>query len=263
MTAAAERAGFRLPVSGHSVGFHEPTGDDEMLLADARAHDLGLAIDVARRLISRADGAELDWNALTMTDLDAALLGLRQQVVGDRISTDTSCRRCHTRIDIDFRVSDFLAHHAPRRPRNVAAASEDGWFRLAGAEVTFRLPNCGDQRVLGTATSAEAELVRRCVDPPAIPGRVLQRIGRAVEMMAPMLFGVVHGRCPACDAETPLRFDPQRFVLVELSDDAVLVYDDVHVIASYYHWPESDILALPASRRRRYADMVRQATGNP
>jgi hypothetical protein len=30
------------------------------------------------------------------------------------------------------------------------------------------------------------------------------------------------------------------------------LYEEVHVIALHYHWPEAAILALPASRRRRY-----------
>src|SRR5205807_10213439 len=103
------------------------------------------------------------------------------------------------------------------------------------------------------------ELIRRCVGAPGAPARTLQRVERAMTRMAPMLFGRLDGRCPECDRDPGLRFDPQHFVLKELCEEAALVYVDVHLIALAYHWPESRILALPSSRRRRYGEMVRQA----
>ena len=54
-----------------------------------------------------------------------------------------------------------------------------------------------------------------------------------------------------------LRSDPRQFTLRELRDQAVFIYEDTHLLAEHYHWPEAEILALPRERRLRYAQMVR------
>jgi hypothetical protein len=54
-------------------------------------------------------------------------------------------------------------------------------------------------------------------------------------------------------------FDVQQFVLRELRDQATFLYEDVHLVASQYHWPESGILDLPSRRRVQYAEMIAEA----
>lgn len=39
------------------------------------------------------------------------------------------------------------------------------------------------------------------------------------------------------------------------------LYEEVHVIALHYHWPEREILALPVSRRRRYLALLARHVG--
>jgi hypothetical protein len=46
-------------------------------------------------------------------------------------------------------------------------------------------------------------------------------------------------------------------VLRELRDHAATIFEDVHLLAVYYKWPEEDILALPRSRRLRYGAALR------
>ena len=79
-----------------------------------------------------------------------------------------------------------------------------------------------------------------------------------METLAPSLSQKLQGECPECGAGAALYFDAQQFVLLELRDQAVFLYDDVHLLAREYHWSQAEILALPRSRRTRYAEMVRQ-----
>jgi len=58
--------------------------------------------------------------------------------------------------------------------------------------------------------------------------------------------------CPSCQAPTEARLDPLTFAFP--SQQGVL--RDVHRIACAYHWRETEILALPASRRRAYVEMI-------
>jgi len=58
-------------------------------------------------------------------------------------------------------------------------------------------------------------------------------------------------------------FDPMHFTLRELRAGAAFVYEDVCAIARVTHWSEAEILALPAVRRARYADLALSSTASP
>ena len=38
-------------------------------------------------------------------------------------------------------------------------------------------------------------------------------------------------------------------------------YEEVHVLALHYHWSEAQILALPATKRRRYLALLARHLG--
>jgi hypothetical protein len=52
-------------------------------------------------------------------------------------------------------------------------------------------------------------------------------------------------------------FDVETYVLREWSDRAAGIYQDVHLLALHYKWPEDRILALPRNRRMQYVEMLR------
>ena len=82
----------------------------------------------------------------------------------------------------------------------------------------------------------------------------------AMEALAPSLLSELEGRCPECGASVACDFDPLQYTLRELRDQAAFVYQDVLAIAGHTHWSEAEILALPAVRRARYAELA-QARG--
>ena len=77
-----------------------------------------------------------------------------------------------------------------------------------------------------------------------------------MDAMAPSLSDALKGSCPECGAALEMYFDVQQFVLRELRDQATFLYEDVHLVASQYHWPESSILDLPSRRRAQYAEII-------
>jgi hypothetical protein len=251
---------FRLPVSGLEVSLRPLSGAEELLLLDAREYDTWLTLRLLAGVARLADGAEVEWDALTLTDVEALLLLLRQAVFGDWIRADLSCptEGCGARVEVAFRVSDYLDYHRPRTPRNVEAAGEAGWFRLRGAPVQFRLPSGGDQMVAASRENPTRELVRLCVNPPELSGRLLRRVEAAMGALAPSLADGVRGRCPNCGASIEIIFDPQHFCLRELRGQAAYLYEDMHLLARHYHWSEAEIVALPRHRRIQYVEMIRQ-----
>lgn len=53
-----------------------------------------------------------------------------------------------------------------------------------------------------------------------------------------------------------LRLRPGRFFFAERLTDLERLYEETHVLAMHYHWPETDILALPRSKRQRYLALI-------
>jgi hypothetical protein len=253
---------FRLPVSGLTVSLRFPAGDEDLLLLEAPDIDTRLAIDLMARLaeVSGAGGGQppKGWEALPAADLEALLLSLRQMVFGDTIRATAICPvvSCRKQVEVSFRISEYLAHHAPRRPRSVSEDGEPGWWRLGEEEIRFRLPTAGDQAAVRGARQPTDELRRRCVRPEELAGRHLKRVEQAMEALAPSLSRSLEGKCPECRSETEVYFDLERFVLTELRDQAAYLYRDVHLLAKHYHWPEQTILALPRYRRLQYAEIL-------
>ena len=135
---------FRLPVSGREVALRHPGGAEDLLLLEAArtpGGDAALALALASRLTRAVEGEPIDWGTLSVTDLDALVLRLRQALIGDRIRADVACPApgCRRRIDIDFRIAEFLAHRTPARHRT----RDRGWVARAGRGARVVLPGPG------------------------------------------------------------------------------------------------------------------------
>ena len=253
---------YRLPVSAIDVVLRQPAGREDLLLLDAPALDMALAMALLGSIARRADEAALACAELPAVDIDAVLLRVRQMVFGDLVRSDVTCPapECGKRIDVVLRISDFLVHHAPRLARGVepAGAGELGWYRLAETSVTFRIPTGGDLVAAAAERKPKQVLMRRCIRPAEIRAPVLQRVERAMEAMAPSLSPDLHATCAECGTAVRLSFDARVFTLRELCDQAAFIYEDTHLLARHYHWPEAEILALPRNRRIQYVERLRQ-----
>jgi hypothetical protein len=251
---------YRLPVSGVEVMVRQPVGREDLILLEAPAGGLAAAIALLAAIAQGIDGRALDWAALPASDADAAVLRVRQMTMGDAVRSDARCPApaCGKAIEIAFNIGDFLAHHAPRRPRSVEPAdAEEGWYRLSGSPVTFRIPTGGDLVAQAGQPEAARGLIRRCVRPHDVRAPLLARVERALAAMAPNLTSDLRARCPECGTAVELHFDAREFALRELRDQAAFIYEDTHLLARHYHWPESEILALPRGRRLQYVEMLR------
>jgi hypothetical protein len=246
-----------------------------------------LALAIARRLARAADGTAVDWSELAVTDLDALVLRLRQALLGDRLQAELLCRApgCGQRIDLSFGIDAYLAHHTPRaasgrvRGWSVRPSDQPGWFclnapALASAvpgtaeatsnapRVLFRVPTVADQLSVEGLPDAADHLARRCIKPADVPSRLRRRVEAAMEAVAPSLSGDLKGACPACGTTVTAYFEARRFCLQELRNRAAFVYEDIDTLAQQYHWSEQEILALPPTRRARYAELARQHRGS-
>jgi len=248
-----------LPVSGLHVTLRRPAGEEDVLLFEAPRRDMRLAVALLSRLASEESG-ELRCEALPVADVEVLLLELRRLMFGEWVRGEAACpsRTCGARVDVSFRVGDYLAHHAPRPVRDVQPDGEEGWLTLRNAPVRFRLPLAADCMAVNGRPDAERLMIARCVDPPELPQRLLGRVARALSLLAPPLADVVQGRCPECGSDLAVYFDPQDFTLRELRGEASLVFEEVHLLASRYHWSEASIMSMPRARRAQYAELIQR-----
>jgi hypothetical protein len=267
-------------VSGIEVVLRQPAGADDILLAEAGRFEPQVAQALVAALARPADGGVLDWGGVTLTDLDATLLAIRRIVLGNRVESSARCATrddadqdgtdgtdgtastastgCGARIDLGFRITDYLAQHRPHVPRGVTRCEDPAWFRIAGAQVRFRPPTNADLAAIAAEPDGERELARRCIEPHEVPARLRRRIETAMEAIAPSMYGELEGVCPECGATVGIAFDPQRYVVDELRQRAAFVFEEVHLIAERYRWSEDAILTLPRVRRARYAELIHE-----
>jgi hypothetical protein len=259
-------ARFALPVSGTVVSLRQPTGAEDVLLAEHDPEDPALVLLLAEQL-GFADPAAY-WAELPVPDIDALVVRLRQAMIGDRVVADLTCA-CGQRVDVSFSLETYLAYHQPNTPaakaRGWAAApvtDEPGWYELrtgTAEPIRFRLPTLADQIAAGVVADPAAALAARCIRPPLPPRAMRARVEAAMAALAPPLAGPIQGRCPDCAATIEARFVARTYCLTELRDRARFVYDDVDTLAERYHWTEQAILTLPHARRAGYAERARQA----
>jgi hypothetical protein len=251
---------FMLPVSQVAVTPRAPDGHDELLLAEGAAGSIALRLAVVRRLAPPLD-AGLDWDELPFVDVDAALLAVRRHLHGDRLCAELRCADCGGWGDVVLSIDAYLAGKRPQRVRALHPA-RDGW--LSSKDALFRIPSAGAvslalERGRDPADAAQ-RLLHACVGHDGTDGapaaRTANRIGALLERIAPRLAGLLQGSCPHCGQLMRGWFDPGQFVLQELQGRASAVFEQIHLIASRYGWSQDAILALPARRRRLFADFI-------
>ena len=243
----------QLPVSGLEPVLPLPNGADDLILWEASGPPVARLLTYLSSL-----SQENDWAALTVTDFEVLLLALRERLLGDKCDLTFGCAGCGARVEVSFRIMDFLGGLRSRLPDMVKPVPDRlGWFVCDG--VTFRLPTAGDQAAVIGRPDAVQRLVELCIDADDLPPKLRNRIERAMAAMAPEVSRSLTGMCPECGDEVEAPLHVTRLVANELMREAAGLYDEVDLIARTYHWREADILELPRQRRRAYVDRIRRA----
>ncbi len=251
------------------------TGHGELMLADAAAGPdamSDLLAGVIERLgdYDRVDGALAA--ELTRGDRQVLVLHLRAGLYGDRLSLVVRCPSpaCGALSDVDLGIAGMLPAPAPPRP----------WIECdtPGGRAQVREPTGADDAVVerhaGARAAKSALLWSRLVvldgrpltdeQWPSLPAATRQAIAIALaaDSRAPEL--VFLARCPTCRAGIEMVIDPFALLARELRLGGDRLLAEVHALAFHYHWPESEILALPRPRRWRYLELLgRELDGRP
>jgi hypothetical protein len=260
------------------VGLRPISGSDEDFLLDAGsllppAHrSTALLARCLERLGPAGPVTAETVRSLSVGDREALLLHLRRLTLGDRLQGVVDCpiSDCSEKMDLDLKVSDLLLppYEDWRRSYEVEVANNGNDYR-----VRFRLPTGADQEgvvvVASTDPQAAAELLlRRCVESvtgengepvETLPPAVADRISDVMSELDPQAELTLSLTCPACDHTFLAPFDTAGYFFQELDGRVKRLYQEVHLLAFYYHWSEAEIIDMPERKRHLYLELLDKA----
>lgn len=251
--------------------FKSVTGAMQLVLAEIEAATQSLPALVTEVLAATLDHVG---GAVPHPDTVAGLCVADRQVLMRRLAVllgrgeswlTFRCGVCGERFDFAVSHGDLP----------VKEAGEGYPFAYVGTSIghcRFRVPTGTDQEAVA-AVEDEADAVRalvtRCfagfsdgdggeAGPERFTDQDVERIEAALEAVAPEAATVVQSVCPDCGAVQLIEVDPYTALSVQPLEE---LYQEIHLIASAYHWSEAEILALPLGRRRRYLQLIDRARG--
>lgn len=200
---------------------------------------------------------------LCVADRKFLLIQLAILLNDDLLWLKICCQQCHEYFDVDINRSSL--------PVKLA---DNGFpittIRLGDNVVVARVPNGNDQSVIHELTDDEAmaELLFNCIlsvnDSEVTKAFVnqlseleIENIDQALDQLAPAVCDQIQVSCPDCSYQQQVQLDHINLTGI----DKIHFYDEIHTLASQYHWSEASILELPQERRRLYLDLINRSSG--
>jgi hypothetical protein len=201
---------------------------------------VGMRIEALISLASLSDGAPFVWRLPCESE---------------------SCANAEEENQFQLTLSQILSVAAEKRD------FETETIPIGQSHATFRRPTgCDQMRWLeqGTATEAEAMLRSLLIEPPleellqTMPdtASVAAALDEAMDNFDPVVGFHVSVVCPRCGAQKDVWPDLAGAALERLSSAQRKAIEEVHRLATQYHWSESQILDLPPWRRQSYLDLI-------
>jgi hypothetical protein len=192
------------------------------------------------------------------------LLRLRAACLGETITALGRCTACGEAIEVRF-TPDALgigpADPSPAPvPHRLTHGRYDVEFRLPASVDVQALDATADVRVLARTLLARCILAARraggVIAPAELPQAVLDAVAAEIERLDPHADIGLHLTCAACAHAWQQPLDVIEFVWAELAARGRRLLTDVARLATAFGWSEREILALPASRRRSYLELL-------
>ena len=197
-----------------------------------------------------------EWPTATLADTplaarDARVLALRTAMFGSRFNGITECPGCDSPLEFGFDLAGLDADSA------ACETVTDSGLRL-------RLPNSRDlaaatggfSAAFAEADAASRALLRRCClnEPDEVDWSLAlyAEAQASLEILGERLGQALEFRCEDCGRTWTTPLDICDWLWREIEQGARGLLDEVHSLASRYHWSERDILAMGSQRRAAY-----------
>lgn len=184
---------------------------------------------------------------------NAALMRLRQETFGSRLSVWTDCPVCGERMEFELDSTQL----PPMTPVPASVEVSGQRFRCPSSRDLAEIAHCTD------ADQAAHRLLQACAesslnvpsDPRALR-HLYEAVESAIEAADPWADLSLLFQCPACEHSGEACFDVARYVWEDIDARARYLLDEVHLLAQAYGWSEPQILALSDTRRAAYLARV-------
>jgi hypothetical protein len=252
-----------------TIAIQPLTGREEDWLAGSRGVPSAV---VATRLIDAClvgvDGEKPPANfarRILSGDRDYLILQIRRMTLGDDVNAVVCCPACGKDMDVAFDASTISVDGQPQERASYSLefeARED----VRARSVSFRLPLGSDQECVARLDidAAAARLLERCVLDDGgyeLTQAEQEKVIAAMELVAPAINLELDLVCPECEDAFVFPFDLSAFFFEEMRVGSRQLLNEVHSLAFYYHWTESEILGLVRGRRRSYLALLRETVG--
>jgi hypothetical protein len=227
-----------------------------------------LASSTARLGPFRTEDVDLGLlGSLLPVDRDFLLVQLNRLTFGDVRFQTVICpaAECGKRVDVELDLSTVTPPPVPAEASGRLSLSD-------GRDVRYRLPTSGDQVALHglPADELEAAFVERCVRPEqadgtpslgpdevmSLPTELRAEIVREVVAASPELDMELDLECVECGKHFRFAYEPVHSLLRELRASRPALLKEVHYLAFYYHWSQTEILSLSRNLRREYLELL-------
>jgi hypothetical protein len=224
------------------------------------------AWEAAAALPPAARGAALLERAGYVDDLDAALdlpvgegaaLAARvyADAFGEVVEGLVTCAACTTVLDVSLPLRAL-----PDAPGEATAVVAHG-----GRELRVRAPTTRDLLAARERADPAHALLSACVseaggrpaDPDELTEQARDLVDAAAEELAGAAATMVRATCPECGADVAAPLDVGALLWDRVARAAGEGLREVAELAAAFGWSETEILALPAMRRRAYLELAR------
>jgi hypothetical protein len=203
-------------------------------------------------------------SAWTLDRRVRGLLTVLRETQGDRLTWMTRCpiQGCGHEMELELSVSQLLSTPEP--------VERFSWSAAADCTLELRLPTGRDQMEWRGAAATDAEgagegLALRLAtalvssvngEPPSaqwrLPDEWLPALDAAFGERDALASLALRVSCPWCGNESVLELDLEALALSRLAAEQKRVLEEIHRLASAYHWTEAEVLAVPRQRRSFY-----------
>jgi hypothetical protein len=227
-----------------------------------------LEMQILECCISNREGTKLDrtfFGNLEIGKRTEYLLTLATLSNSSKINVNLSCSNleCQRQMEITIPLLEItkLQQQSDNQTTEIAIASEN---------FSFRKPTGNDQRLwLEQHFSDEGSAILAMVKSLLVAEQRstfqqvssqeqhwIDTLNQVMEDIDPIVNFNLQANCPYCGTENLQDFDLGAWALQQLYGVQQQLMVTIHRLASYYHWSESEIFAIPPARRLRYLTLI-------